>query len=119
MTGMVIVMEKKQDFVIRNGVLIKYRGPGGDAAIPKGVTKIGRFALDGCASLTGITIPGSVREIGTWAAACWPKPTIHHPSGAMWKEYAKKNKIKFEAISSGMSTQVARPTKMKSGDVST
>lgn len=105
MAGMVIVMENKRDFVIKNGVLIKYRGPGGDAAIPegiteigssasdgcmglteiaipKGVTKIGRFALDGCTSLTDITIPGSVREIGTWAAACWPKPTIHAPVGS-------------------------------------
>ena len=53
-----------------------------EIAIPKGVTKIGRFALDGCTSLTDITIPGSVREIGTWAAACWPKPTIHAPVGS-------------------------------------
>lgn len=98
MAGMVIVMENKQDFVIKNGVLIKYRGPGGDVTIPECVTKIGRFAFDGCTSLTDITIPGSVREIGTWAVACWPKPTIHAPAGSYVEEYAKKNKIKFEAI---------------------
>lgn len=98
MAGMVIVMENMQDFVIKNGVLIKYRGPGGDVTIPECVTKIGRFAFDGCTSLTDITIPGSVREIGTWAVACWPKPTIHAPAGSYVEEYAKKNKIKFEAI---------------------
>lgn len=31
-------MKNKQDFVIKNGVLSKYNGPGGDVAIPAGVT---------------------------------------------------------------------------------
>ena len=34
-------MENMQDFVIENGVLEKYKGPGGDVAIPEGVTEIG------------------------------------------------------------------------------
>ena len=34
-------MEINQDFVIANGVLIKYKGPGGDVTIPMGVTEIG------------------------------------------------------------------------------
>lgn len=31
-------MKNKQDFVIKHGVLSKYNGPGGDVAIPAGVT---------------------------------------------------------------------------------
>lgn len=33
-------MENKQDFVIKNGVLINYTGPGGDVTIPTGVIEI-------------------------------------------------------------------------------
>ena len=73
--GMVIVMESRQDFVIKNSVRINYRGPSGDVTIPEGVT-----------------------EIGPWAVAGWPNPTIHAPAGSYVEEYAKKNKIKFETI---------------------
>ena len=56
-------MGNKQDFVIENGVLTKYTGSGGDVIIPEGVTKIGNSAFYGCANLTSVTIPGSVKEI--------------------------------------------------------
>ena len=68
-------MENNQDFVIENGALTKYNGPGGDVTIPEGVTEIGSSAFDGCKKLT-----------------------IHAPAGSYVEEYAKKNKIKFEAI---------------------
>ena len=78
------------DFVIKEGVLTEYNGPGGDVAIPEGVETIGpsafdeRAALTGvtfpeslltiefhafmeCRSLTEITIPQNVRKIGPWA----------------------------------------------------
>lgn len=41
-------MENKQDFVIKEGVLKEYTGPGGDVTIPEGVTKIGNWAFSGC-----------------------------------------------------------------------
>ena len=87
-------MGKTSDFIIENGVLKKYIGPGGDVVIPEGVTKLGREVLsgafsncrdlksvtipssvteiephvfEGCDSLTSVTIPEGVTEIGAWA----------------------------------------------------
>ena len=52
---------KPEDFEIdKNGVLVKYVGPGGDVVIPDGVTGIGKGAFLRCESLTSVTIPGSV-----------------------------------------------------------
>ena len=56
-------MVNKQAFVIKNGVLTKYTGPGGDVAIPAGVTKIGDYAFEDCTGLTSVTIPESVTTI--------------------------------------------------------
>ena len=79
-----------EDFVIKNGVLKKYRGkdtdvviPAGVTAIgdkafsersrikritvPEGVTKIGKYAFSECTSLTDIRLPDSLRIIGTLA----------------------------------------------------
>ena len=38
-------MSNANDFVIENGVLKKYVGPGGDVVVPKGVTVIGEEAF--------------------------------------------------------------------------
>ena len=40
-------MSNASDFIIENGVLKKYVGPGGDVVIPEGVTAIGELAFDG------------------------------------------------------------------------
>ena len=52
------------EFVIKNGVLEKYKGPGGDVVIPDGVTSIGDSAFKNCRTLTSVTIPDSVTSIG-------------------------------------------------------
>ena len=55
------------DFRIKNGVLVKYTGNGGDVVIPDSVTSIGDRVFDDCRSLTSITIPDSVTSIGDYA----------------------------------------------------
>ncbi len=52
------------DFTIKDGVLIKYNGPGGNVVIPNGVTCIGDSAFFGCSNLTGVIIPNDVENIG-------------------------------------------------------
>lgn len=50
------------DFVIENGVLKKYTGPGGDVVIPDGVTKIATYAFC-CTNPCNVTIGESVNTI--------------------------------------------------------
>lgn len=57
-------MSNASDFVIENGVLKKYVGPGGDVVIPDGVTAIGERAFQWCSDLTSVTIPEGVTSIG-------------------------------------------------------
>jgi hypothetical protein len=114
-------MENKQDFVIENGVLQKYNGPGGDVTIPAGVKEIGESAFEdctgltsviipegvteiewnafeGCKSLTSVTIPASVTKIGPYAFQKCAGLTIHAPAGSYAEQYAKKNSVKFEML---------------------
>lgn len=56
-------MSNVSDFIIENGVLIKYVGPGGDVVIPEGVTQIGREAFQFCWGLTGVVFPKTLKVI--------------------------------------------------------
>lgn len=53
-------MSNLSDFVIEDGILTKYKGPGGDVEIPDGVTGIGNAFKD-CTNLKSVTIPESVK----------------------------------------------------------
>lgn len=59
----------KNGFIIEDGVLTGYTGPGGDIVIPKGVTSIGDDAFYDCDSITSVSIPKSVTSIGEGAFA--------------------------------------------------
>ena len=56
-------MSDNQDFIIENGVLKQYAGPGGDVAIPEGVTEIAAFCFEHCDTLTRAALPESVQRI--------------------------------------------------------
>ncbi len=51
------------DFVIENGVLLKYTGNGGDVVIPENVEKIGRKAFLCDIGITSVFIPDTVKII--------------------------------------------------------
>ena len=56
-------MSNASDFIIENGVLTKYIGPGGDVIIPEGVTEIGFESFAGSKKIKSVTISDSVVEI--------------------------------------------------------
>ena len=78
-------MSNASDFIIENGVLTKYVGPGGEVVIPEGVTLIANVAfnpfLDGIASkhmegrknVKSVVIPEGVTQIGERAFASCEK----------------------------------------------
>ena len=75
-------MGSSKDFDIVNGILKKYKGPGGDVAVPEGITSIGTWAFSGCSSLESITLPEGVTSIGNCAfSGCRSLKSITLPEG--------------------------------------
>ena len=57
-------MAADSDFVIEDGILTAYSGPGGTVEIPEGVTIIARGVFQDRADVTSITFPSSLTDIG-------------------------------------------------------
>ena len=55
--------------MIKDGVLVKYKGAGGDVVVPDSVTSIGDRAFEECSSITSIKLPEGVTSIGNSAFA--------------------------------------------------
>ncbi len=62
-------MSNASDFIIENGVLTKYNGPGGDVVIPEGVTEIGERAFSLCNTIKDVVVSDSVTRISDHAFA--------------------------------------------------
>ena len=60
-------MSNASDFIIENGVLTKYVGPGGFLAIPEGVVSISVSAFENCAALKAVKLPQGVKRICKFA----------------------------------------------------
>ena len=56
-------MSNASDFVIKDGVLKKYKGSGRKVVIPDGVTEIGDNAFRACSRLSSVTIPECVSSL--------------------------------------------------------
>ena len=56
-------MSNANDFIIKNGVLKKYKGSDGDVVIPNDVVTIGKGAFFRCGSVKSISIPSGVTTI--------------------------------------------------------
>ncbi len=61
--------DANSDFVIVNGILMKYYGSDNSVTIPNGVTGIGESAFEGYRGLTEVTLPRSVTSIGNYSFA--------------------------------------------------
>jgi hypothetical protein len=59
---------REEDFVIKDGVLMKYVGEGGDVVVPEGIETIGMHAFEWKVSIRNsilsVTLPDSVTSIG-------------------------------------------------------
>lgn len=78
-------MSSTSDFIIENGILTKYVGPGGDVVIPEGVTIIGRGAFSQNSALTSVVIPEGVTGLYDWAfSACDSLKSVKIPESVTW-----------------------------------
>ncbi len=80
------------DFKIKNGVLEKYYGANENVIIPNGVTKIAKYAFEGCKTMTSITIPDSVKEIHEDAFNLTNLKKVHIPKSIT---YIDKNAFQY------------------------
>ena len=71
-------MSNASDFVIENGVLTEYVGPGGDVVIPNGVVGIQAGAFRYCTNLHSIILPEGVERISIGESGlCYGKELLY------------------------------------------
>lgn len=88
-------MSNANVFIIENGVLTKYVGPGGDVVIPEGVTTITENALWVVGkAIHGIVIPESVVTLENHALYGWELARRIHIPGTLCKSLGLKGIMK-------------------------
>lgn len=81
-TAIPISASTADEFEIKDGVLIRYSGSGGDVVIPDGLMEIGDWAFSRCNNLESVSLPDSIRYIGMGAFnRCYNLKSITIPSG--------------------------------------
>ena len=99
-------------FVIKDGVLVKYKGAGGDVVVPDSVTSIGDRAFENCISLKKIIIPDSVTFIDEYAISSifgndgdhyTDTTTIYCSKGSTAEAYALAHNIPFVYLEDAVS----------------
>ena len=69
-----------EEFVIKNGILKRYNGAGGDVTVPDGVSRIGKRAFFCCIELESVTLPSGVTKIGDEAfSSCLTLKSVRLP----------------------------------------
>ena len=76
-------MSNASDFIIENGVLKKYVGPGGDVVIPDGVTAIGSKVFSSLKNVSSVIIPMGVTDVGDRAFYGVPLEKVHIPDSVI------------------------------------
>ena len=66
------LLSSNDNYVIENGILLKYNGNEDKVVIPNTVTSIGNRAFYNCCSMSSVYIPDSVTSIGEYSfSECW------------------------------------------------
>ena len=61
------ITSSTKDFKIKDNILVKYKGKGGDVVIPAGIVEIGKTAFSENQSITSVVIPAGCKIIGSYA----------------------------------------------------
>ena len=81
-------MSNANDFIIENGVLTKYVGPGGDVVIPDSVQKIGEKAFYQNKTILRVDLPEGLIDIGKYSFRQSSIVSIAFPKTLLHVEYA-------------------------------
>jgi hypothetical protein len=83
-SGSVTKIGENQDFIVQDGVLVKYRGSCDDLIMPDdlGITAIGDHAFSGCISMKSIIISSGITNIEIFAfVGCTSLKFVTIPTG--------------------------------------